>query len=379
MKQLSSVDLYFLVREFKIFENQRIDNFYFENDIFYLKVYVKNRGNLFLTNKVSKYIYVGDNKGESSHPPNFIVFLRKYLKNGYIREVKQVESERILIFRVEKKNEKEELDSFYLIIELFANGNVIVCDEDFNIKNSLYKKKFKDRSLMVHNKYELPPQKKLRIESLDKKMFEDERENSDLNLVKFLAIKLGMGGKYAEEVCIRGGVDKNKEVRTIDKSEADALINALEELRNEEIKPFGVYKDSELFDFIPFDFNSIDLEKKSFESFNEVIKKYYLQFEVEVDKNEEKLKKELERLQRRLETQKEQKEKVLEEYEKYNKMGEKIYENYALIDELLTSINNAAKEKGWEHVKNTIKENPKLSKLVDKLDYKNNEIILELE
>jgi predicted ribosome quality control (RQC) complex YloA/Tae2 family protein len=141
MKQLSSVDLYFLTKELTILENQRIDNFYFENDTFYLKVYVKNHGNLFLTNKVSKYIYLGKSKAESSHPPNFIIFLRKYLKNGFIREVKQIESERILKFRIEKKNDNDELVSFYLIFELFANGNLVVCDNNMNIKNSLYKKK----------------------------------------------------------------------------------------------------------------------------------------------------------------------------------------------------------------------------------------------
>ena len=62
MKQMSSLDLYFLIKEFKIFENQRIDNFYYENEIFDIQIYVKNIGKKYLRNKISNWIFFDEKK-----------------------------------------------------------------------------------------------------------------------------------------------------------------------------------------------------------------------------------------------------------------------------------------------------------------------------
>lgn len=379
MKQISSVDLYFLTRELKILENQRIDTFYYENDTFYVKIYVKGKGSMFLTNKISKCIYIGDEKSESSEPSNFIQYLRKYLKNGYISEIRLIENERVIDIKIEKKEiEKEKVVVYHLILELFANGNVIVTDDELNIKNSLLKQKFKDRTVMVHDRYELPPQKEISLFNLDEKLFDKQLKESDLTVVKFLAIKLGMGGKFSEEVCFRSKIDKNKSSKELTIKEIESLIFELKQVVINEISAKGVYKDDKLVDFIPFDFVSINEEKRDFASFNEVIKEYFKQFESQVDLREKELEKELKKLQNRLDKQLKQKEEVLLNYEKYNDIGNKIYENYALIEELLNSINKAAKEKGWDYVEEVIKNNEKLSKIVAKLDYKNNEIILKL-
>lgn len=378
MKQISSLDLYYLTKELSILENQRIDSFYFENGTFYIKVYVKQKGNKYLTNKVSKFIYLGDEKKDSSQSPNFIQFLRKYLKNAFIDNIEQIDNERILKIKItKKKDDSDEMLVYYLFLELFANGNVILTDENLNIKNSITKRTFKDRSVQVNETYELPPQKEISIFNMDKNKFFEMFNKEDLELVKFLATRFGIGGKFAEEVCFRAKIDKN--IKKLEIEKFDNLIKALEDLRDHEIKAYGVYKNDILEDFIPFDCLSIEDLKKEFSSFNEVLKTYFENFLNEADKHEEDLKKELERLKKRLKTQEKQKNIVLQDYEKYNNMGNKIYEHYALIEELLTSINKAGKEKGWEHVKKIIKENKDLSKVVKTLNYKNNEIILNLE
>ena len=58
MKQLSFVDLFYLTQELnETLKDQRIDNFYYENETFYIRVYVRNQGHKYLTNKISKFIY----------------------------------------------------------------------------------------------------------------------------------------------------------------------------------------------------------------------------------------------------------------------------------------------------------------------------------
>lgn len=381
MKQISSLDLYYLLKEFKFLEENRIDNFYFENDIFFIKMYVKGKGHFYLENSISNYIFITDKKEEISNFPNsFIQHLRKYLKNGYLKKIEQVENERILKLRIETKDSQTQIITpYYLIIELFANGNVILCDENLLIKNSIVKKKYKDRVVMVKEEYVLPPQKQLNIFNLNLELFKEELKKSDLSIVKFIAIKFGLGGKFAEEICENSKIDKNKLTQDIDETNLKNLENELKNIPNLDIKPKLVMKGEKIIDFIPFEFKSIKDEQTHIDTFNNAIKTYFEQFRDNVDIREDEFTKELAKLKKRLEKQIESKQEVLKDYEIYNGYGNKIYENYALIEDLLNSINTSAKNKGWDSVLKTIKENEKLSKIVKSLNYKNNEIELELQ
>ena len=269
MKQISSVDLHYLVKEFKILENQRVDNFYYENETFYLRVYVRGQGHKYLTNKVSKYIYLGNSKEESSEPDNFIKYLRKYLKNSFVREIEQLGTERILKITFEVKNE-DKLTSYVLYLELFANGNLVICDENNTIKNSLIKKRFKDRDVLVHREYELPPSRELSLANIDTKLLENELIKSDLTLVKFLAMKFGIGGKFAEEICIQLDADKNMNANEC--KEFKKLSEFLSTILNKPIDAQILKKENKIEDFYPFKFKSIT-KTESLPDFNSCVKK----------------------------------------------------------------------------------------------------------
>lgn len=383
MKQISSLDLYFLTHEFKQkLENSRIETFYYEKGIFYIRLYTKKDANMYLTNKVSKYIYMTKEKDEMSEPKNFVQYLRKYLKNAYIKTITQVENERIIKLELEYKDpETKEVKIYYLILELFANGNVILVDKDMTILNSLEKKKFKDRTVMVKDTYELPPAKELNLFNPKLDLLEKELKETDLSIVKFLAIKFGIGGKFAEEICELTQIDKNINANELKKEQIKQITEKLSKIINTPLHAYNVLDENDkIIDFIPFDFISIKNKKVENISFNEAIKNYYESEQEETeDQKEKEYGKELAKLINRLKKQESQKDEILIDYEKLNGIGNKIYDNFSLLEELLNQINTASKEKGWEHVQKTIKENPKLKKLIKTLNYKNNEIILELE
>jgi len=383
MKQISSLDLYFLTLEFKQkLENSRIETFYYEKGIFYIRLYTKKDANMYLTNKVSKYIYMTKEKDDMSEPKNFVQYLRKYLKNAYIKTINQVENERIIKLELEyKEPENKEIKIYYLILELFANGNVILVDKDYTILNSLEKKKFKDRTVMVKDTYELPPQKELNLFNPKPELLEKELKESDLSIVKFLAIKFGIGGKFAEEICELSKIDKNLNANELKKEQIKDITENLSKITESKLQAYNILDENDkIIDFIPFEFTSIKNKKIQTASFNEAIKNYYESEQEETfDQKEKEYEKELAKLVNRLKKQESQKDEILIDYEKLNGIGNKIYDNYALLEELLNQINTASKEKGWEHVQKTIKENPKLKKLIKTLNYKNNEIILELE
>lgn len=378
MKQISALDLHYFLRELEIFKEQRIDNFYFENGVFYIRVYVRTKGHLYITNKVSEYIYFDDKKENATEPNNFIQYLRKYIKNGIIQNISQIPNERIIKIEISKKEEGN-IKTYNLYLELFANGNIVICDEDNIIKNSLEKRKFKDRDILVNREYELPPKRDLSIYDIDIGKFKEEAKDSDLKLVKFIAIKFGLGGKFSEEVCHLSKLDKNKQISELSDSDFSKLVEILNIIPKKGIKPYIILKEDKLFDFIPFKFESIEESVlSSRNTFNDCLRDYYSNFIDDTDKREEEFKKELKKLEKRLEKLDEQKNQIEKDYEEFNSAGNKIYENYALIEDLLNSINNAAKDKGWDYVKEKIKSEKKLSKIIKKLDYKNNQLIIEI-
>jgi len=382
MKQISSLDLYFLTLEFKEkLENSRIESFYYEKEIFYIQLYTKKDANLYLTNKVSKYIFMAKEKVAMSEPKNFVQYLRKYLKNAHIKSINQVENERIINLELEYKDpETKEVKIYYLILELFANGNVILTDKDMIILNSLEKKKFKDRVIMVTDKYELPPQKELNLFNPKLEILEKELKESDLSIVKFLAIKFGIGGKFAEEICILSEIDKNLDSNKLNSKQIEKITLNLSQIIKTQLQAYNILDENDLVtDFIPFDFKSITDKKEKKKSFNDAIKNYFEIASIQTtDQKEKEYEKELAKLVNRLKKQEEQRNEIYTDYDKLNGIGNKIYEEFALLEELINQINTASKEKGWEHVQKTIKENPKLKKLIKTLNYKNNEIILEI-
>ena len=382
MKPLSSIDLFYLMQDLKILEEERVDNFYYENETFYMRVYKKGGGRIFLTTILGTCIYIGTEKEESSYPDSFIMHLRKFLTGGFIKKIEQIESERIIKIKIDKKNNQtQEIESFFLFIDMFSPGNVILTDSNLNIKHALQRKKFKDRKILVGESYELPPSKQITFENLHSfEKFSEIFSESERIVVKELAISLGMGGKYSEEIIARTSIEKNKPSRELSKEEIEKIYQEILSLKNKEIDAFNSIDNNKVYtNFFPYKFESSKEDLIHVKSFNEAIKNYYLQFKKEEDKKEKELNKQLDKLKNRLEKQKKQKDEIFKEYEKLNSIGEKIYQNYSLVDDLLKNIEKASKEKGWEYVKEKIKNDERLSKVIKKIDEKNNKIILDLD
>ena len=116
------------------------------------------------------------NKKETpTRPSGFWMLLRKYLANAFIKSIYQKESERIVVFELEK-NEK-----FYLIIELFSKGNLVLTDERYMIIGTLEWQKWKDRVVKPKETYIFPKPgfdwKKLNQKNLQEVLSKSEKRN----------------------------------------------------------------------------------------------------------------------------------------------------------------------------------------------------------
>jgi len=70
-------------------------------------------------------------------PPNFCMFLRKYLEGGIIQSIHQNENDRVIVFTIEKRNELGDKTLKKLIVEVTGrHANIIVTDHDYKILES---------------------------------------------------------------------------------------------------------------------------------------------------------------------------------------------------------------------------------------------------
>lgn len=357
MKQLSSVDVYYLAQELKFFEEQRVDNFYYSNGMLYLRVYVKSRGNFYIAFSPGYYLYITKNKNFQSEGSGFTRYLRKNVGNTFIKSIENIPNERIIKIKTEGK----EAGTNFLFLELFKPGNMTLTNESLIILNTLTRKKFKDRQISVKEKYQLPPERNV---ILEKENLEDNK------IVKVAASQLGLGGKYGEELISRTGLDKNRLLSELSETEIKTLEEERKNLYNHAINPCLIKSEDGYKDFTPFDFKSITDEKEKTEHFYEALYHYFRQFEKQEDPKEKELKEKIRKLQNRLTDLEEKKSEVLNEYEKYKTTGDKIYENYAIVERLI--------ELGDKIEKGQLKELPEdIKPYVKKIDKKEKSLELE--
>ncbi len=126
MKELSAFDVSRLVQESQFLVNGRIDNIYqLELKDLYFQIYVKDRPKQLLRIIAGKAFYLMEKRPEfPGNIQRFCSYLRKYLLNARIREIKQEGYERIIKFVLETKE-----SSYEFIVELFGKGNFILVEK----------------------------------------------------------------------------------------------------------------------------------------------------------------------------------------------------------------------------------------------------------
>ena len=223
---LSAVDLICLVRELTGLRNAIVQKIYQTGDEILFHLYHEHERKV-LRVVVGKLIHLTSYVKENpSVPPNFCMYLRKYLKGSRIAEISQPNYERVIKIVFRKGD-----STFNLFFELFGTGNAVVTTEDDVIRQPLFFKRFSSRQIRPGVVYTLPPSS-FDLSDLDEVSFKRVIKSSDKDIVRALAVDIGLGGTYAEEVCINAGVDKSLNPSQISDDMMDVLFNALLELKD---------------------------------------------------------------------------------------------------------------------------------------------------
>jgi len=270
-------------------------------------------------------------------PSSFAMQLRKVLEGGFLRSVRQKEFDRIVEFAFDVRGV-----AYYVVAEFFSTGNVFLLDSGGRIMGLLEWQRWKDRTLGVGRIYEHPPAVANPLKMVEGEF--DGIKSSGKGAAAAIASATSLGGFYAEEICLRAGVDRKK--RCIDLSDKElsglwssfsGLLDSIGECR----RPAVVYEKGVPVDVVPIEVEKYStLEKEAFDSFNEAADEYFSLKEKSDAESlvEKKADKRMEKLEAILSQQKEVLERLRDDAGADRRRGDVIYERYAELEGIVNFI-----------------------------------------
>ena len=271
------------------------------------------------------------------NPPQFAMFLRKYISGGKVLAIRQHGLERIIIVEIGKG-----VTTYRLVIELFDEGNVILTDESSMIIKPLRHHRFKEREVIPGVPYALNPGNPTASpEHLAAFLQRDDRD-----LVRALAIGCMLGGSYAEYICRKAGADKAQPAASAD---SQALYAALEELFHAVLhdrSPVITQKHCE----------PLNLAHENggwtYPTFSEALETFYpltkrekkTSFKTVIPK-EDRIRKHQEAAIKKFD----------DTIKKTDEIVAAIYENYQFIANLISTLDSASKRLSWQEIEKHLK------------------------
>jgi predicted ribosome quality control (RQC) complex YloA/Tae2 family protein len=282
-------------------------------------------------------------------PSSFAMLLRKHLEGGRVLAVEQHGLERIVSFEVGRKE-----TSYHLVFELFDEGNVVLCDADWTIVKPLWHHRFRDREVVPGAEYTLrdrpgPIPDAAGVASL--------LAEADRDLVRTLATGLRLGGPYAEEVCVRAGIDRSAMANAVDPGPVYAALESLICDVVEHPAPVLAAKGAWP---IPLAGMKVDA---AFPTFDEALEALYpLAPPKAAVAKSEALSRE-ERIRRQQITAVAGFEQKIARYER---LAQLVYEQYTLAAEVITTLATASRTRSWQEIARVLKgaDNPVAKRIV---------------
>ncbi len=381
-RELSSVDLAALATELSRYEGAKLDKAYlYGEDLLRLKLRDFDRG------RVELLIEVGDTKrahvaaqehvpDAPGRPPEFAMMLRGRIESADLVSVEQYEFDRILVFEFERPDQNTTL-----VVELFGDGNVAVLDGNGEVVRSLETVRLKSRTVAPGTPYGFP-QSRLNPLEMSYEALEARMEDSDTDVVRTVATQLNLGGFWGEELCRRAGVEKAMDIEDAGEAEYRAvhreLMSLADTLTSGQFDP-RVYveeTDGESDDDDKsltergkvVDVSPVALKERSellsvaFDSFNAALDEYFYRLTHQERREEEgggrkrpDFEADIEKEKRIIQQQEGAIEGFEEEAEQRRREAELCYERYELVDEVLSTIQQARQqEHGWDEIQETL-------------------------
>ncbi|HEY9246490.1 MAG TPA: NFACT family protein, partial [Candidatus Methanoperedens sp.] len=275
MKQeMSSVDLAALMKELRSrLLDAKIGKIYQHSpDEIRIGLHIFKEGRTNLIIEAGRRLHLTDHPDIApKFPQSFPMLLRKHLSGGRITDISQYDFDRIVEIRIQRGEDKT-----IILAELFSRGNIILLDNEKRIILPLKSISFRDRRVIRGEVYELP-QAQLSPIAAGPDELKEMFLKSDADIVRTMATRMNIGGQYAEEICLRAGIEKSVPASLLKNygQMLDALHDVFKPLTSG-LKPHIVFKGKKAFDVLPFPLSQYEKdEKRYFDTFNEALDEFF--------------------------------------------------------------------------------------------------------
>jgi predicted ribosome quality control (RQC) complex YloA/Tae2 family protein len=274
------------------------------------------------------------------NPTGFAMLLRKHLEGGKILSIAQFGIERILYFDIGKREQV-----FRLIIELFDEGNVILCREDGTIIMPLWHHRFRDREVVRDVPYVRTGRD---CTEFGKEEFSALLKGNVKEIVKVLAVDCRLGGAYAEEVCRMADIEKNLPAQEV---EAERVFPAITDLLSRiTTHPEPVITASGCWPIIL----DSEVPLQTYDSYHQALDAYYPRAEPAIVEQKAKVTREESIRARQVRA-------VAGFDEKMTKIQRRIdalYTHYLLVENILRTLRDARTSHSWQEIDRRLRESP---------------------
>ena len=340
--------------------------------------YVPNKGKQMLRVLLPSLLYITATKPQTPEKPDgYCLYLRKYLKNARITAIEQLGVERILKFTVEAKDISKPgyvPIVYHIYFELFSKGNMIMTDYNDIILSPLEIQEWSDRAIKPKQPYTYPKQEHNIFRMGEPDFITAVQTSTKESIVTVLALDLGLGGVYAEEVCARAAVAKDKKPT---EEELHFLYDAFRKLLAdvEQSNPVIIKEGTTIIDVFPCaiqKYQGIQESCSFLEALDTVIP--YDTPPPKQDPSKKQENKTLQKIQTMISMQEAQIKNCEQDYAENLRKGDFMYEHYKQVEQILLQLQEARKTKSWQEIKKAAKEHP----ILKQVNEKNHEIVVDL-
>ncbi len=327
MKALSGIEIHYVVEELQTLVGARIDNIYqlAERD-FLFQFFTSGKGKTTLRIVLPRLIYIAQERPPAPQTPyGFCQYLRKHFENARIMKVSQAPGERIIEITTACGEETKSI-----ILEFFRKGNLLVIDQQRMVQNALERQ--------PKETYHLPTSG----EPLEQKNLAAINESlSALGLVAYLARHAGLGGNYAEELCLISGIDKH--TKNITSEQLNVIITTHQTLLHSPKRGYTYSNPSDIIDATCLPLHKYEsYTATEHASFSEALEQYHLHEKVILPPTRKE--KETQRFLKIIEKQEDNITTWNEEIAQNQAKGNLIYERYQEIQHVLAEFLRIRKE-----------------------------------
>ncbi|MFA6268222.1 MAG: NFACT family protein [archaeon] len=364
--QLSNLALLHLVEELKFFENGFVNNVQtLENGWLKFKIHTKELGDKQLVVTPNALFVSNYSLSAKQNPGGFSALLKKHLNNQRIVSLSQHLADRIIVMTFPKA---------VLILELFAKGNIVLCDNEMKIIKAMRREEWKDRKLEQNAEYKFPSSRGINPAEATLKDFTTQLSQNSKTFFGACVDIYNTSPLILEFAFDELKLDKKKDAQKATPQEVKSLF--------EKMKSIYSSKESKVF-LNQNVIYSTEIGKEKEREFESITAALNILLLSEGDKKEIKIK-EISPVENP-KTQKAQKDtqNMLNKIKGFEisasenqKKGEEIFTHYQQIDEVLKVIQKG-KQKGLEE-KEILEKINSIKPIIKELDFKKKRLVLIL-